>query len=63
MPEIGMSGSMSGVGKRSLRATASNLDSTERDGRLLYKEFFIIRKTTNWPERRGKKPRSDISGQ
>jgi hypothetical protein len=31
MPEIGMSGSMSGVGKRSLLATAPNLDSTEGD--------------------------------
>ena len=30
MPEIGMSGSMSGVGKRSLLATAPNLDSTEK---------------------------------
>jgi hypothetical protein len=28
MPEIGMSGSMSGVGKRSLLATAPNLGST-----------------------------------
>jgi hypothetical protein len=30
MPEIGMSGSMSGVGKRGLLATAPNLDSTDR---------------------------------
>jgi hypothetical protein len=30
MPEIGTSGSMSGVGKRSLLATAPNLDSTEK---------------------------------
>jgi hypothetical protein len=30
MPEIGISGSMSGVGKRGLPATAPNLDSTQR---------------------------------
>ena len=41
MPEIGMSGSMSGVGKRSQLATAPNLDSTELFEKWvnLYKPF------------------------
>ncbi len=42
MPEIGMSGSMSGVGKRSLLATAPNLDSTDQDEMATFSGFSEV---------------------
>jgi hypothetical protein len=45
MPEIGMSGSMSGVGKRGLLATAPNLDSTQEAKNLVAQAFQPVQKT------------------
>ena len=45
MPEIGTSGSMSGVGKRSLLATAPNLDSTQTAKNLVAQAFQPVQKT------------------
>ena len=46
MPEIGMSGSMSGVGKRGLFATAPNLDSTQNAKNLVAQTFQPVQKNT-----------------
>lgn len=63
MPEIGMSGSMSGVGKRSLLATAPNLDSTEGDGQAHFRAFLIVEKANMGTEKRWKEPPNSISRQ